>query len=267
VSSLLTEVRQRTIISDLGTRVPAPHADAARAFLDAAHFLWHQRFELAPGVHTPGASDIEWLLTAAGLPDDLSGQSVLDIGTSNGGAAFIAERRGAEEVVAVDIYAGDRFGLLALRDFLGSQVRFVQGSVYELPSLLDESFDVVLFLGVLYHLRHPLLALDAVRSRTRGVVLMETAVADYELGPLRNTPVVRFYESDELGGDGSNWFAPSVAALMAWCASSGLEPQLLGAWPERAPERCLVRATPDPRGPPFERISYERPLRVLAATD
>ena len=242
-----------------------PDADEARSFLATADFIWHQRFQLAPGVFTPGASDIEWLLGAAGLPADLSGQTVLDIGTSNGGAAFIAERRGAKEVVAVDIYGPERFGVLALRDFLGSNIRFIQASIYQLPSLIGEQFDVVLFLGVLYHLRHPLLALDAIRALTRGAVLLETAVADHELGTLRSAPLVRFYERDELGGDSSNWFAPSVAALLAWCSSSGLTPELLGAWPESAPERCVVRAEPGAGAPGYVRVSYERPLRVDAA--
>jgi tRNA (mo5U34)-methyltransferase len=242
--------------------IPGP--EAARRFLADADFIWHQRFQLAPGVYTPGVNDIEWVLMAAQLPDDLTGKSVLDVGTANGAAAFIAERRGADKVVAVDIYSGERFGLFALREFLDSQVEFVRASIYELPTVLQERFDVVLFLGVLYHLRHPLLALDSLRSLTREVVLLETAVADHELGPLRASPFVRFYEGDELGGDPSNWFAPSVAALRSWCRSSGLEPKLLGAWPEAAPERCVMRAIPDESEPEYVRVSYERPLRVDA---
>jgi tRNA (mo5U34)-methyltransferase len=243
-------------------QVPGP--EAARRFLADADFLWHQRFQLSPGVYTPGVNDIEWVLTAAQLPEDLTGQTVLDIGTANGGAAFIAERRGAKKVVAVDIYSGERFGVFALREFLNSRIEFVRASVYELPSLLHDRFDVVLFLGVLYHLRHPLLALDSLRTVTGGVALLETAVADHELGPLRTSPLVRFYEGGELGGDPSNWFAPSVASLLGWCRSSGLEPELLGAWPEAAPERCVMRAVPDESGPAYTRVSYERPLRVDA---
>lgn len=241
-----------------------PGPEEARRFLADADFLWHQRFELSSGVYTPGVNDIEWVLTAAQLPADLTGQTVLDIGTANGGASFIAERRGAEKVVAVDIYPGERFGVYALREFLDSRIEFVRASVYELPSLLQERFDVVLFLGVLYHLRHPLLALDSLRSLTRDVVLLETAVADHELGPLRASPLVRFYEGDELGSDPSNWFAPSVDALLAWCRSSGLEPELLGAWPEAAPERCVMRASPAGGEPAYMRVSYERPLSVDA---
>jgi len=77
--------------------------EAAREFLGKADFVWHQRFELAPGVSTPGDRDIEFVLDAAEVPYDLTGKSVLDIGTANGGAAFEAQRRGASRVVALDI--------------------------------------------------------------------------------------------------------------------------------------------------------------------
>ena len=139
-------------------------------------FFWHQRFHLSEEVLTPGVNDIEWLLDEVGFPASLDGASVLDIGTTNGGAAFIAEMRGATRVVAVDIYDADRFGFDEIRTALGSRVDFVKGSVYQLPELLDEQFDVVLFLGVLYHLRHPLLAFDCLRELTSGTLYVETAI-------------------------------------------------------------------------------------------
>ena len=241
---------------------PRPSAAQANAFLDTARFVWHQRFELANGVYTPGEHDIDWLLDAAGIPEDLEGLSVLDIGTSNGGAAFIAERRNARRVVAMDIYPVEWFGFGALRAFLGSSVEYLQASVYELPQVLDESFDVVLFLGVLYHLRHPLLALDAVRTATAGDAYIETAVADQELPDRRSSSLVRFYRGADLGGDPSNWFAPTVKALVEWCDSSGLSTEVLGAWPADLPARCLVKAARLEGPPEFETISYERQLSV-----
>jgi len=77
-----------------------PSEKAAREFLADADFIWHQRFELVPGVDTPGENDIVGLIDSAGIPADLSGKSALDLGTTNGGAAFELERRGAERVVA-----------------------------------------------------------------------------------------------------------------------------------------------------------------------
>jgi tRNA (mo5U34)-methyltransferase len=248
---------------------PAPvEPAAARRFLDEAGFIWHQRFELAPGIYTPGTNDIEWLIGACGLLDrDLDGLSVLDIGTANGGAAFLAERRGAARVVAVDIYPPDWFGFAAVKSLLGSRVEYLQASAYELPQLLNETFDVVLFLGVLYHLRHPLLALDAVRTMAAGDVFIETAVADHELAGESARPLVRFYRGDELGGDASNWFAPTVTALRDWCESSGLAVEDLQRWPDEAPARALVRAVVRPGPTEFERVSYEKRLRASIAVD
>jgi tRNA (mo5U34)-methyltransferase len=241
---------------------------AAQRFLDEADVVWHQRFEIAPGIYTPGTHDIEWLVGACGLLDrDLAGLSVLDIGTANGGAAFLAERRGAARVVAVDIYPTDWFGFDALKALLGSRVEYLQASAYELPQLLNETFDVVLILGLLYHLRHPLLALDAVRTLAAGDVFIETAVADHELTGDRATPVVRFYRGDELGGDASNWFAPTVTALRDWCESCGLAVEDLKFWPADLPARALVRAVVQAGPPEFERISYEKRLRASIAVD
>jgi tRNA (mo5U34)-methyltransferase len=234
----------------------------AQRFLDEASFVWHQRFQLVPGVYTPGANDIGWMFNAAGVPQDLSGKTAIDIGTSNGGAAFELERRGAKRVVAVDIFPEAWFGFDAIKEFLGSNPEFVEASVYELPALLREEFDVVIFWGVLYHLRHPLLALDSVRALLRGVGFLETAVCDREVGELSAQPLVRFYRRDELHGDASNWFAPTVSTFVDWCLSSGLDPTVLGAWPEEAPERCMLRVTRSPGDPEYEVLSYERPLDV-----
>jgi tRNA (mo5U34)-methyltransferase len=225
--------------------------------------VWFQRFELAPGVVTPGTADIEWLLARAGFPERLDGMTVLDIGTSNGGAAFISERRGAERVVAVDIFGPEWFGIDALRTFLGSSVEYVRASVYELEGLLDGEFDIVLFFGVLYHLRHPLLALDAVRALTRGTAFIETAVADHELAERATEPFVRFYRRDELGDDSSNWFAPTTTTLADWSVSCGLEPEFMDAWPEEAPSRAVLRARRKEGDPEFAQISYERRLHAV----
>jgi SAM-dependent methyltransferase len=232
----------------------------AQALLARTDILWHQRFELAPGVFTPGANDVEFLIVTAGIPARLDGASVLDIGTTNGGVAFELERRGAGRVVAVDILDADHFGFNAIAQQLGSRAEHVQASIYELPEILDERFDIVLFLGVLYHLRHPLLALDNVWRLTRGVAYIESAISDAELPQVAQTPVARFYRQDELAHDPSNWFSPNLAALADWCRSCGLEPEQLHSWPAEAPSRGLVVARPTSDEPEYRRLSYERPL-------
>lgn len=221
----------------------------ARAFIDGSDFIWHQIFDLAEGVPTPGVQSVASLLDLAELPRDLSGLTAIDIGTTNGGAAFELEARGASRVVAVDVVAPSHFGFEAIRDFLGSSVEFVQESVYRLPWALDEQFDVVIFTGVLYHLRHPLLALDAVRDLTRGFGVIESAVCDFEIPEHADGAYSRFYRRDELAGDWTNWFAPTCALMTDWMESCGLEPELKGAWPEEAPQRALAtfkRADGDP---------------------
>jgi tRNA (mo5U34)-methyltransferase len=244
-------------------------AQEARAFIDAADFLWHQRFELVPGVETPGAHDLAILFRLAGVEADLSGKAVLDIGTSNGGAAFRMERLGAERVVAVDIYSPEWFGFDSLKDFLGSSVEYVQGTVYDLTRILrGEAFDLVLFWGVLYHLRHPLLALDELRAVVApdGEVSIETAVSDDELGPIGHLPVSRFYRGDELAADPSNWFSPTVACLEDWCASSGLTPTAIDVYGEGVGKRCVLTVRPSHGPPEYTTISYEVPLRAQPTT-
>jgi tRNA (mo5U34)-methyltransferase len=236
-------------------------ASDARRFLESTTFIWHQRFQLAPGMHTPATHDIEWLLHRCNL-QDVAGMTVLDIGTNNGAVCFELERRGAARVVGVDIVSPDFYGFQSIKDFLGSRAEYVQSSVYDLPSVVQDRFDLVFFLGVLYHLRHPLLALDNVRVLTEGTAFVETAVADHELGSASDFTVARFYRRDELGNDSSNWFAPTVNCLVDWCWSCGLEPQEVSSWPEESPQRCLVKAVPVSGEPEYRLLSYERPIQT-----
>ena len=118
---------------------------AAKILVRDESFVWHQRFELAPEVITPGVNDIGWLLDAASFPADLTGRSVLDIGTTNGAMAFEAERRGSTDVTAVDISDENHYGFRKIADLLGSHVNFKQASIYELPQVLNRTFDVVVF--------------------------------------------------------------------------------------------------------------------------
>jgi SAM-dependent methyltransferase len=237
-----------------------PSADEAQALIDGSDFIWHQHFELAPGVFAPGTNDVTFLASTAGMPEDLDGMTVLDIGTTNGGVAFELERRGAGRVVAVDILDADAFGFTAIRDLLGSRAEHLQASVYELPEILEQQFDIVLFLGVLYHLRHPLLALDSVRKLTRRHAFIESAICDAELPSAAGESIARFYPRRELGDDPTNWFAPTLVALEDWCRSCGLQPVSVTSWPTGAPSRGMVSAVPAAGAPEWQQISYELPL-------
>ena len=241
-------------------RLETPSVEAVQALAARTDFIWHQRFELTPGVYTPGPNDVEFLMAEAQMPVRLDGETALDIGTTNGGVAFELERRGAGRVLAVDILDPETFGFHAIREVLGSSVEHLKASIYELPEILGEQFDLVVFLGVVYHLRHPMLALDNVRRLTRQLAYVESAICDAELPPIAGESVARFYRRDELGADPTNWFSPTLAALTDWCASCGLEPFHTSSWPAGSPTRGMVSARPAPGEPEWERISYERPV-------
>ena len=236
-----------------------PSPEEATAFLASTRCVWHQRFALAKNVWTPGRHDIASLIERCGLPTDLRGQSVLDIGTCNGAVAFEMERRGADRVVAVDVASPEWFGFKALCALLGSAVEFHQSSVYELPrALAGERFDVVIFWGVLYHLRHPLLALDAVREMTVSTLTLETAIAPATSG---GGSWARFHRHDDLANDPSNWFTPTLECLLDWLGSCGFAPEKVETRQEFSPARAMVKARRLPDPPEYARISGERPLR------
>jgi len=185
---------------------------------------WWHSFELPDGTRIQGVSDLDAQkirLAQFPIPQDLSGKRVLDIGAWDGWFSFEMERRGAE-VVAIDRFDNPRFREMRAR--LGSRVEYRQVDVYDVsPSALGY-FDVVLFLGVLYHLRHPLLALERVCSVTRDMAAVESFVLQQQHGipaELEATNLIRFFEDDDFGGQVDNWCAPTTAALQALCRSAG----------------------------------------------
>ena len=238
-----------------------PPADEARAFISGSSFVWHQRFELVPGITTPGGNPIDSILRAVDLPD-VRGKTILDIGTCNGAVCFEMERRGATRTVGVDIYDDAWFGFATIRTFLGSGAEYLQASIYDLDSILEGQFDIVFFMGVIYHLRHPLLAIDVLRSLTRELLVVESQVCDSTLDEHRAEALVRFYRGRDLGGDISNWFSPTRQALVDWLASSGFAVTKVTAVNE-TDDRAIMTAQPQASAPEYFE-SYERPLRVVA---
>ena len=212
-----------------------------------ADVYWHQKWEIFPGVYTPGNNPIKELCDYAQLPQDLSGKRVLDIGAWNGCFSFECERRGAKEVVAYSLENPDVAGFNKLKAVLNSQVKYIQGSVYALDPETIGKFDVILFFGVLYHLRYPLLAIDRIRTVSSGVVYTETHIANNRLflrkplsivGRLLNisgwfgsTPVWRQYREYELHPeDRSNWFGPNIRAVIESFESAGFNTVHLKTW-------------------------------------
>jgi tRNA (mo5U34)-methyltransferase len=179
----------------------------------------------------------KWHRFAHAVPDDLRGRTVLDIGSNAGFYAIEMKRRGADRVVAMEPDA--RY--LAQAKFAAAvsecDIEFQQCSIYDLP-LLREKFDVVLCMGVVYHLRYPLLALDLIRryavnellifqSMLRGSPDVEPLRADYPFEEQRifnaeGFPRMSFIEQ-QYAGDPTNWWVPNVACAMAMLRSAGFE--------------------------------------------
>lgn len=142
----------------------------------AAEPYWFHKMELPGGLQTPGWSDPKIdKLPHFGLPEQFSGMRVLDIGHAEGFFSFEAERRGAAEVVGIENYPPMARKFEICRAALGSRAQSHLASVYDLNPNTFGTFDLVMFFGVLYHLRHPVLALQKIASVCSGTLLMQTS--------------------------------------------------------------------------------------------
>jgi tRNA (mo5U34)-methyltransferase len=177
---------------------------------------WFHTIDLGSGVVTPGQKDTPAELVHFRLPADLRGKSVLDVGAYDGFFSFEAERRGAQRVVAADHLVWNWPGSDARGNFdlakaaLGSAVEAHDIRVEDLtPEALGGPFDVVLFLGVLYHAPDPLGYLATIRSMTAELAIIETVV------DLLDVPVAAaaYYQAATMNDDASNHFGPNELAV------------------------------------------------------
>jgi tRNA (mo5U34)-methyltransferase len=201
---------------------------------------WFHNIELA-GVHTAPDHFLgdyptaHWRTFENALPSDLTGRTVLDIGCNAGFFSLRMKERGAERVVGID--SDERY--LAQARFAaqvaGTDIEFRQMTVYEVADL-HERFDVVLFMGVLYHLRHPLLALDLLHEHVVGdILLFQTMTRGAQVtGPVeRDYPFAEwdvfdrpdfpkmFFIEHKYAGDQTNWWIPNRGAAEAMLRSAG----------------------------------------------
>ncbi len=211
---------------------------------------WRHRITLSYGVVTPGREDCTKEMERLGLPIDLTGVRVLDIGCSDGFYCFECEKRGAD-VLGIDDFTttppnGGNYGFAIAKKILRSNVRFIKQSVYDLCSETIGSFDIVLCLNVLYHLRHPMLALEIIHSllRPHGVMYLKSYFhQDVRFSrwglDLSKRPKMRFFEDDELNDDPSNWWAPNRYCLEAMLrATSFSNMKHLGTYGNRIYYQC-----------------------------
>jgi tRNA (mo5U34)-methyltransferase len=154
---------------------------------------WHHDFEIVPGVRTNGTYDPSQLWNMLDLPADLSGMSVADVGASNGYFSFEARKRGAR-VVAFDFRHKDNSGFGLAQHINGmTDIEHHQINVLEISRREFGRFDVVLALGLLYHVADPYRALANCAQIAEDRLLVESYCIDSSLGPeLANEPVMRF---------------------------------------------------------------------------
>jgi tRNA (mo5U34)-methyltransferase len=253
-------------------------ADSAELQAQADSFTWFHSIDLGNGVKTNGLSDAGATVTGAQLPD-FTGRSVLDIGAWDGYYSFFAERNGASRVVALDHYAWgldwaarDRYwnecrqngtlpdhtrdatdfwlpDLPGRRGFdfahaaLGSNVEPVVADFATVDLDPLGGFDVVLYLGVLYHMKEPLTCLERVRAVTREVAVIETVAM--QLPGAAGHSVLGFHAGGDLNLDFGNWYVPNIEALTNLVLAAGFA-------------RVAVVQGPPPRPPQPEKGSVRK---------
>jgi tRNA (mo5U34)-methyltransferase len=253
---------------------------------------WYHTIDLGGGIVTPGQSDTT-PLDGDRFPD-VKGKTVLDIGAWDGYYSFEAEKRGASRIVALDHYvwcidfgarteywnsckeqgiipdldrdevdfwhpdAPGKRGFDFAREALDSSVEDVVADFMTIDLESLGSFDVVFYLGVLYHVREPFLALRRLRETTREVAVVETVAVAVEHHT--DQPLLAFYAGDDLSADYGNWFAPSEKALHNMLRAAGFSRVETKAGPaefEPPPAPALhQRLRPPP--PPRRRLNTYR---------
>ena len=230
----------------------------------AAVPYWYHKIELPGGIVTPGWSPLD--AERYCIPADMTGLRVLDIGAWDGYWTWEALKRGAAEVVAIDDFSDhlnrdverheweafdlcrEAFGFttevpgleLWCRDRENDtrqKVARLEMSVYDITPDLMGRFDVVFFFGTIYHLRHPLLALEKISAVCDGSIYIETASLD-SYSPYRggvangyagNDHVMEFYPGKQYSNNASNWWVPTLQCLGDMLATVGFKD--VHAWP------------------------------------
>ena len=233
-----------------------PTREEAEAYVKSYSF-WYHRMYLGNGVYTlpPTMADLVWALIKPIFPADLNGASMLDIGSNAGFFSILAKLHGAGRILGIESFKmffdqGEYFRNIWQMDI---EYRFMDA--HDIGKL-DEEFDLVMFAGILYHLKHPLLVLEEIGRRCRDAVIVESEIIPEDprnllmtrLGPLgevKLTPAtkgfMKFYERDELNGDMSNWWAPDTECLLGMLRVAGFKYFSRPIY--HAPSRILLIAT------------------------
>jgi tRNA (mo5U34)-methyltransferase len=226
------EIAQKADARDLPPEAIRERAEALGPWF---HNIDLKGVQTAPGHFLGDFPAVKWHLFASAIPQDLAGSTVLDIGCNGGFYSIEMKRRGAARVLGIDTDCDYLEQARFAADVLDLDIEFRELSVYGIGSL-GERFDLVLFMGVLYHLRHPLLALDLIhehaardllifQSMQRGSCEVESVRDDYdfwETGQFdrSSSPKLHFIEHS-YAGDPTNWWIPNRACAEAMLRSAG----------------------------------------------
>ncbi len=213
--------------------------------------------QTAPGHFLGDYPQVKWRRFRDAIPSDLTGMSVLDIGCNAGFYSLEMKRRGASRVLGIDSDTEYLEQARFAANVTGANIEFRKLSVYDIGAI-GERFDIVLFLGVLYHLRHPLLALDLIhehvardilvfQSMQRGSNAVRAQEQDYDFWRTdifdeAEFPRLHFIE-ESYAGDPTNWWVPNRACTEAMLRSAGF---VITAHPED--EVYICRRTEAPYG-------------------
>ena len=206
--------------------------------------------------------NVKWKQFKHAVPEDLTGRTVLDIGCNGGFYSIEMKKRGAARVLGLDFDERYLEQARFAAEVTGQDIEFRQMSVYDVAEL-GERFDVVLFMGVLYHLRHPLLALDLIhdnvckdllifQSMQRGAPGEPEVRANYDFFEQKHFdspgyPKMHFIEH-EYAGDWTNWWTPNAACSEAMLRSAGFE---IVEHPEDEVYVCRRAERPTQAGPVY----------------
>lgn len=228
---------------------------------------WFHRIDLGHGIFTKTESVTgepvdhprqSWEVIRQCLPDDLTNKTVLDVGCNGGFYCVEAKRRGARRVLGVDGQRQHVRQALFVRKVLGLDLEFRRFSVYDLNRETVGRFDITLALGLVYHLKHLVFALERLYDVTNELLIVETAIIPPEqtpksfvqpLGELKQTLHPIFYAQNppEVKEQVFNWFLPSPTALQALLQNTGFEEvEVFSVVRDRAVLVCRKSASPQP---------------------
>jgi tRNA (mo5U34)-methyltransferase len=191
-----------------------------------AQLKWFHQIDFGNGIVSNGIAKRDYINSKADacFRHGVAGKSVIDIGCWDGAYSFEAKRRGASRVLATDHFTwndgwGDRRAFELAREHLAPDVEMLEIDPMRIDAETLGRFDIVLFLGVFYHLRHPFVALERAAQLATETIVVETILD----APDIDRPAMIFYPGAELGGDRTNWWGPNSACVIAMLRDLGFQ--------------------------------------------